>query len=338
MQSDRLAARRRTCLIGGRRGQTRRAVGLLGVCLLAVVLLGTACAGVKDASSSGTALAATGAPTCDRVSPDEVRIVVSRGFGATRLRDASLPYEAGMTVMRALARAADVETAYGGGFVAAIDGVKSPRAAKSDPRDWFYWVDGRMADVGAGDYRLKGGETIWWDYHPWRGAGYIPVVVQGWPSPWAAGPLTLHAQEAAVSVADWALGVGLTLARRLPLTERPTGPALVAATFAEAEQCEWLRDLLSDGPEAGIFVTVDGSALRALDHKGGETGVLSAAVIGVLDPDAGQDAWLVLLGQDAAALAALSQRLAAGIPGGYAGLGMRDGAIVRLPEEPQGQD
>jgi hypothetical protein len=338
MQREHLAVRLPRCLIGGRRGLTRLAVGLLGVCLLAVALLGTACAGFKDSSQSGTALAATGAPTRDPVSPDEVRIVVSRSFGATTLRDARLPYEAGITVMRALASVADVETAYGGGFVAAINGVKSPRATTSDRRDWFYWVDGRMAEVGAGNYRLKGGETIWWDYHPWQGAGYIPVVVQAWPAPWTAGPLTLHAQEAAGPVADWARGVGLTPAQRLPLTERPTGPALVAATVAEAEQCEWLRDLLSDGSEAGIFVTIDGGTLRALDHEGEETGVLSAAVIGVLDPAAGQDAWLVLLGQDAASLLALTERFAAGIPGDYAGLGMRDSAVVRLPEEPQGQD
>lgn len=338
MQSERLAARRRQCRIGGRQRQTRLAACLLGVCLLAVALLGTACAGVKDASSSGSVLAATGAPIRDHVAPEEVRIVVSRDFGATTLRDARLPREAGMTVMRALAGVADVETAYGGGFVAAIDGVKSPRAAAGDPQDWFFWVDGRMAEVGAGDYRLKGGETIWWDYHPWHGAAYIPVVVQAWPAPWRARPLTLHAQEAAGPVADWARRVGLTVAQRLPLTDRPTGPALVAATVSEAEQCEWLRDLLGDGPEAGIFVTVDGGTLRALDHWGRNAGELSAALIGALDPQAGQDAWLVLLGQDAASLAALMERLAAGVPGDFVGIGMRDGAIVRLPEEPEGQD
>jgi hypothetical protein len=85
--------------------------------------------------------------------------------------------------MNLLADHADIKTDYGGGLVVAIDGVESTfkHVDSSQAKDWFYWVDGRMADVGATFYELHGGESVWWDYHEWAKAMAIPWSLDAVP-------------------------------------------------------------------------------------------------------------------------------------------------------------
>ena len=54
-------------------------------------------------------------------------------------------------MMRLLAENTTVDTGYGGQFVSGIDGLRSTfgSVSSADAADWFYWVDGVMADVGA---------------------------------------------------------------------------------------------------------------------------------------------------------------------------------------------
>ena len=128
-----------------------------------VMLVLSGCAGVKtDDDDAAVAGRTPGA--------DEVRLVVSRDFGTEILRDVVAPAGEGLDVLRLLAEHADVETGYGGRFVNGIDGLESSfgGGGSADAADWFYWVDGEMAGVGADEWKLQGGETVWWDYHPGR--------------------------------------------------------------------------------------------------------------------------------------------------------------------------
>ena len=112
-------------------------------------------------------------------------LTVTRDYGAKVLARASekdLP--GGETVMRLLQRNADVETRYGGRFVNAIDGVRSSQRPAAR-RDWFYYVNGIEADVGAAEKRLHDGDRVWWDYHDWTrgdarpgGRGLVPGAVR----------------------------------------------------------------------------------------------------------------------------------------------------------------
>ena len=88
--------------------------------------------------------------------------------------------------MRVLQGAYDVETRYGGGFVQEIDGVAGGRV---DGRraDWFYYVNGIEAPIGAAERRLSAGERVWWDHHAWEAAQRIPAVVGSFPEPFATG-------------------------------------------------------------------------------------------------------------------------------------------------------
>ncbi len=90
-------------------------------------------------------------------------LIISRDFGTDILGVWNVT--PGISVMDALLSVANVSTAYGGKFVVAINNISS------DPRnqvDWFYYVNGILANVGACDYVIRPGDTIRWDYHAWK--------------------------------------------------------------------------------------------------------------------------------------------------------------------------
>ena len=133
--------------------------------------------------------ALVGAGGCGIVSEggENVRLTVTRDFGAVdmvRATQSSSP--GGETVMRLLQRHAKVETRYAGRFVNAIDGVRSSSAG-GRRKDWFYYVNGIEADVGAADRDLKAHDRVWWDYHDWGTAMRVPAVVGSYPEPFIHG-------------------------------------------------------------------------------------------------------------------------------------------------------
>lgn len=115
-----------------------------------------------------------------------VELTVTRDFGAEPMVESSLQVRESDTVMRALESEVEIETRYGGGFVSAIDGVAEGRIG-GDPHDWYYYVDGLWAPVGAAERRLEGGERIWWDYRDWSASSRVPAVVGSWPAPFSDG-------------------------------------------------------------------------------------------------------------------------------------------------------
>lgn len=90
------------------------------------------------------------------------------------------------TVMRALERNADITTRYGGGFVQSIEGQEAEEST-SGSFDWFFYVNGVESTIGAADFSLHGGESIWWDYRDWNAAMRVPAVVGSWPQPFLGG-------------------------------------------------------------------------------------------------------------------------------------------------------
>jgi hypothetical protein len=90
------------------------------------------------------------------------------------------------TAMRALERNAEITTRYGGGFVQSIEGLEAEGNA-SGSFDWFFYVNGVESTIGAADYALHGGESIWWDYRDWDAAMRVPAVVGSWPQPFLGG-------------------------------------------------------------------------------------------------------------------------------------------------------
>ena len=113
------------------------------------------------------------------------RLLVTEDFG-TRVIGARVVQElpANETAMRMLQRNFDVETAYGGRYVQAIDGRAGSRAGQ---RDWFFFVNGIASDVGAAEVDVHGGDSVWWDRHDWSGSQRIEAVVGQFPGTFAHG-------------------------------------------------------------------------------------------------------------------------------------------------------
>jgi len=88
------------------------------------------------------------------------------------------------TVMRFLQSTHKVTTRFGGGFVQSIDGLQGDQAAE---HDWFFYVNGSEASVGAADYDLHSGDVVQWDYHDWAATQHIPAIVGAYPEPFLHG-------------------------------------------------------------------------------------------------------------------------------------------------------
>ena len=118
----------------------------------------------------------------------DVTLTVTRDFGGQALHEGVEEETAteGDTVMRLLQDRYEVDTRYGGGFVQEIDGIGGGRA---DGRrvDWFYYVNGIEAPVGAAERRVTAGERVWWDHHNWEAAQRVPAVVGSFPEPFVTG-------------------------------------------------------------------------------------------------------------------------------------------------------
>jgi len=108
----------------------------------------------------------------------EVRIVATEDFGREVMFDETLKVPAGTSAMAALERVAEVETAYGGGFVKAIDGKRS-----GGKKDWFIYANGIMTNVGALDYTLHDGDIERWDLHDWDFRMFTPAIAGYFPEP-----------------------------------------------------------------------------------------------------------------------------------------------------------
>src|SRR6202035_432230 len=120
--------------------------------------------------------------------PGAVQLVITRDFGARVLRQIDAPSVKGEeTVMSLLMRNdAAVTTRFGGGFVQSIDGVAGGQEA-GQPVDWFYYVNGVEAGLGAAATKLHPGDHIWWDRHDWSQTEHVPAVVGSFPEPFLHG-------------------------------------------------------------------------------------------------------------------------------------------------------
>jgi hypothetical protein len=133
------------------------------------------------------ALAAGGCGLGPGDSIGDVHLTVTRDYGARPLLSHEEPgARESETAMRLLDRSARISTRYGGRFVQSVDGLAG-RSAGGRSYDWFFYVDGVEAPVGAADYPLHGGYRVWWDYRDWTAAMRVPAVVGSFPEPFRSG-------------------------------------------------------------------------------------------------------------------------------------------------------
>lgn len=268
-------------------------------CLLVLVALGAVAGGCGFGSGA------------DKGGGAELR--VTSGFGAKRIASAKLPaVKDGDTVMRFLTSKQDVKTRYGGRFVTSIGGLSSKGGTRSS--DWFYFVNGAEAEVGAADRKLAPGDVVQWDFHRWDAAMDVPAIVGSFPEPFVHGaegkrfPVRIECADDAdaacgsvrdsMAAVDVPAGIG-----SLGTQDRGEVLRILVAPWNELQKLGGLVPRLEQGPaESGVFARFaeDGS-LRLLDDRGrvATSAKPGTGLVAALREHGGQPLWIVT-GVDAA--------------------------------------
>jgi len=205
---------------------------------------------------------------------------VTRDFGHEELAADKLEtIHEDETVMRLLQSRHDVETRFGGKFVEAIGGVEGSGSGGS--RDWFYFVNGILADRGAGDWEVEPGDVIQWDNRDWIATQRIPAIVGAYPEPFRSGtggkrlPVRLECadvDDAACSDVKEALTAAGARVSSSQLAASG-GEELIRVLVGTWDELSDVRTpaTLEEGPEAsGVFARFadDGERLELLDEHG----------------------------------------------------------------------
>ncbi|MGZ4203549.1 MAG: DUF4430 domain-containing protein [Thermoleophilaceae bacterium] len=277
--------------------------------------------------------------------PGGARLVVTRDFGRQQLYTASLAQiRQGETVMRMLESRRAVKTSYGGGFVDAINGLGSSSIAGR--QDWFYFVNGIEASVGAAEKTLSKGDVVQWDYRRWDATMHIPAIVGAFPEPFLRGsggkrfPVRVECAQVGGAACKTAL-------QRLDAAGVPTSSAAIGSYAGEKTLrvvvAPWsaLRGLtgtagsLAGPPSAsGVFArfSADGKTLWLEDQLGKQvqqappgTGLVAATA-----QEGGSPVWIVT-GLDAAGVNAAAGALNPATLRDAFAVAVEPRGVVRLP-------
>ena len=234
---------------------------------------------------------------------------VTRDFGRVQLASADTQsLQEGGTVMRFLRSEFEVETRFGGGFVQAIDGLAGEGAGGR--RDWFFFVNGIEADVGAAEYELASGDRIQWDLRRWDAAMRVPAIVGAFPEPFLSG-IQGERRPVRVECGDAKAEPCRDAKEALERTGVPVSASSLGAPGTEAVirlvVARWPKmrivrgaRTLEEGPEAnGVFARFgsDGQSLELLDDSGEVARTVQpgdgTALVAALRPRAEELVWLV---------------------------------------------
>jgi hypothetical protein len=278
-------------------------------------------------------------------------LVVTRDFGTRDVGSgAADPIPGGETVMRMLQRNFDVETRYGGGFVQQINGIAGGRE-DGRPVDWFYYVNGILAEDGAAAHKLSAGDDVWWDHHDWGASADVRAVVGAFPEPFLSGtggkrlPVRLDCADAAADACDEVsdrLGEQGVKAGRSGAASFG-GPAVLrikVGVWADLRRDPAVRRLEAGPRASGVYVRPsgagdelallgpDGKTVRTLDRG---AGLVAATTLG------GEAPTWVVTGTDAVGLAAAAARLEPESLNDRFAIAVDDGRPVPLPVLPSSE-
>jgi hypothetical protein len=267
----------------------------------------------------------------------DASLTVTRDFGTHQVLSVTERRVPGSeTVMRMLERSSRVTTRYGGGFVQSIDGF----SGTSSQRDWFYYVNGVEASVGAAHTAVHRGDRIWWDLHDWSATESIPAVVGSFPEPFVHGvggkrlPTVLECASDVKPACDRAASalraVGVPTANQLLGTGSGTDSlAVLVGTWSDLRG-SIAASVVEHGPSSsGIyaeFAGPSGNSLKLLDPHGHVVRTLAkgSGLIAATSKNSGEPTWLIT-GTDPAGVSAaagsltedhLKHRFAVAVTGG----------------------
>jgi hypothetical protein len=298
------------------------------------------------AAIGAAALAVAGCGVGEGDSQGGLQLSVTQDFGTNTMIDTSSPKTGGSdTVMRLLERNADVKTRYGGGFVQSIDG-KAGGKQGGRPYDWFFFVNGVLADQGAAAIKVHEQDTIWWDRHDWGVTDHTPAVVGSFPEPFTHGidgrklPIRVECVHPEAKVCD-AVQAKLTavgvLAPKAGLETSLTKQTLrvLVGTYKDL-RADDTAHLLEQGPKAsGVYAkpAPSGKTIQVLDGQGKPTRTLGpgSGLIAATRYEGGQPVWIVT-GTDDAGVSAAADAIDEGNLKNHFALAVSDDRAVSVPE------
>jgi hypothetical protein len=212
---------------------------------------------------------------------------VTRDFGERQLGHTATRKDVkeSDTVMRFLQSERKATLRYGGGFVQSIDGLSGTGAGGRD--DWFFFVNGEEASVGAADRKLHPGDVVQWDYHDWTATQHVPAIVGAYPEPFKHGldgkkvPVRVECVDAGSAacktVKDRLAADGIIASgSALGVSSRGAVLRVFVGPWSKVRDIRAARTL-EQGPQAsGVFAKFrdKGGALDLLDARGGTTRTL----------------------------------------------------------------
>jgi Domain of unknown function (DUF4430) len=302
----------------------------------------TARRGTAVASALLALLAAAGCGLGPGADVGDVQLTVTREYGAEPMLESSVAAKESDTVMRVLEGEAEIETRYGGGFVHSIEDV-AEESRGGDPYDWFFYVDGEEAEIGAADYKVEGAERIWWDYRNWSAVNHAPAVVGSWPAPFVDG---IGGKRYPVVVECIASPRSCELTREALEREgveisdsEPKGAIRVLIGTWDRLRTDSIAKLIESGPEeSGVFADFEaaggGYELVGLTEAGevGERLGPDAGLVAATSRYGGPPVWVVTGGSEEAVRAAAEALDAEDLRDHYA-VAVEGGEATPLPLE-----
>ena len=273
---------------------------------------------------------------------------VTRDFGTREIgTEEADPIPGGETVMRMLQRDFEVETRYGGGFVQQIDGISGGRQ-DGRPVDWFYYVNGILADDGAAAHKVAPGDRIWWDHHDWGASADVRAVVGAFPEPFLSGldgkrlPVRIdcaaNAEEACDEVSERLGDEGVKAGRSAAAGFGGEGVLRVKVGLWTDLRRDPAVRRLEEGPRAsGVYArpAASGDELALLDPEGTvvRTVGAGAGLVAATQLSGEAPTWIVT-GTDAVGLAAAAAQLETEALEDRFAIAVEDGRPTPLPVLP----
>jgi hypothetical protein len=275
----------------------------------------------------------------------DASVQVTRDFGAQSIGSASEQHVPGSeTVMSLLKDHFTVSTSDGGGFVNSIDGH-----AGSGHNDWFYYVNGILAPMGAAMTDVHKGDHVWWDLHDWSANNGVPAVVGSFPEPFTNGvagheyPTVLicanHIKKACGIVGSELRKFGIKAGLQAPGTGATDELAIVVGTWQEI-QGTIAAELVGAGPKtSGVYAQFVGNRGQALelDNPQGDVARTIHGGTGLIAADeqqqAGEPAWMVT-GDSPASVTAAARKLTPPDLRDHYAVVVHDGHVIPVPLQP----
>ncbi|MCG8538943.1 MAG: DUF4430 domain-containing protein [Clostridia bacterium] len=212
-----------------------------------------------------------------------VNFIISRDFGAEELDNKTIEISEDLSVIEVLEGNFDVKTAYGGGFINSINGLKSGFTGMKDKKkvDWFYYVNGMLAHVGAGEYYLKPDDIVIWDYHDWSSSSYISSIIGAYPRNFINGYEEDNLKTEIIYSKDYGdegnklldylkeRGLKAIEIEGLNGEELENGQvnSIVIGTWDDISGLSYIKDIYEAGKRSGLFFRFD-KELQVLNYMG----------------------------------------------------------------------